>query len=404
MGFPKKLIVAAYNYTQISEMYGEDIGEMKLGGVDGRLLSILSQVLQFRYELVSSPDRIWGNHLKNGNWTGLIGMVSRGEADLAIGFLSLTEDRLTAVDFTVPYSVNEICFATHIPRAIPQPHAFLHSFKWDLWLSILTIWIILPFIFYLQSRKKSPYLEMLFQLYRNIIRQHMTNNTAVNRFLLGIWLYFSLIISTSYTAGLASLQTLKYTEIPVKNFEELSWAVTEGKYRAVATQSLVEYLLRSDKEFIVRLGQAIDENKWFPPLGHSLDEEYFDGKTAVIDVKLVFGLRFGMPPWSTKYISENILDSVGVGIAVRKDFCCKDALDALIVRINRAGFYKKYMNDEMYKTWLKLSKVKPETSKQITLNNIFGALVFLVCGQILSVSILVLEILQILHKRSMISR
>ncbi|KAF8766515.1 Glutamate receptor ionotropic like protein [Argiope bruennichi] len=381
-------------------MYGGHTGEVKLGGVDGRLLSVLSQVLQFQYELVSPADRMWGNRLKNGNWTGLIGMVSRGEADLAIGFLSPTEDRLTAVDFTEPYSVNEICFATHQPRIIPQPHSFLYSFKWDMWLSIAAVWIILPFIFYVKSRKKSSYLEMLFQLFRSILRQNMINIVTANRFLLAIWLYFALVISSSYTAGLATLHTMDYIESPVRNFEELSLAVTKGKYRAFATQSIVDYLLQSDKYNIVQLGHSIVENNWFPPLSNSLDEMYFDGRTAIIDVKLVFGLQFGLPPWSTKYISEDVLDSVSVGIAIRKDFCCKAALDALIVRINRGGFYKKYLSEEMYKTWLKKYTMKSKTRKQITLNNIFPALTILVCGYALSICMLILEIFHMIYERN----
>jgi len=44
-----------------------------------------------------------GRKLSNGKWIGMIGNVYNGRADLALGDLTLTYERSTIVDFSIPY-------------------------------------------------------------------------------------------------------------------------------------------------------------------------------------------------------------------------------------------------------------------------------------------------------------
>ncbi|GFU19882.1 uncharacterized protein NPIL_436061, partial [Nephila pilipes] len=209
MNFPKKLIIAMYNYSEITEIYQGEDGAIKLGGVDGKLLDILSETLKFRYELVSSPDEEWGSLSTAGNWTGLIGMVSRGQADAAIGFLSASMERLTVVDFSEPYSINELSLMTHLPGTLPKAYSYFYPFEWNVWACTIAVWFILPLLFYIQTNKKYPYCRLVFQMYRFIIRQNFTKFAYRRKFLFGLWLYFAFIISSSYTAVLFSIITVE---------------------------------------------------------------------------------------------------------------------------------------------------------------------------------------------------
>ncbi|GFS66502.1 uncharacterized protein NPIL_318151, partial [Nephila pilipes] len=393
MNFPKKLIIAMHNYSQITEIHRDESGALRFGGVDGKLLDILSKTLKFRYDYVSAPDGEWGSLSEFGNWTGLIGMVSERQADMAIGFLAATKNRLEVVDFSEPYSVNELSFATHLPRNLVRTYFYLYPFNWSVWVCIFGFSFILPLIFFLQTHKMYSYFGLLFQMYRFIVRQNMSKFATGKKFLFGLWLYFAFVISASYMAVLLSIMSVENIEIPIRNFEELSRAVSEKKYRVLSPVSITKYLINCKEEYVIYLANAILENNWFPDLGHSLDEENFDGKTAVLGVKTMFALRFGMPPYSTKYVSDAILESVDIGLAVRKDFCCKKELDLVIKRIKQAGLYQKFLNDEMYKTWVMTSKKTSKSkNKIITLKNMFGALLILICGFILAILVLVLEI------------
>ena len=63
------------------------------------LLNILAERLNFTLEFIPSIDGSYGNQLENGSWNGMVGMLQRGEADLAIPFLAMLAHRLDAIDF-----------------------------------------------------------------------------------------------------------------------------------------------------------------------------------------------------------------------------------------------------------------------------------------------------------------
>ncbi len=49
--------------------------------------------------MVKSIDGAWGGKLNNGSFTGIIGMVERGDVEIGISAFSMTRDRAQAVDF-----------------------------------------------------------------------------------------------------------------------------------------------------------------------------------------------------------------------------------------------------------------------------------------------------------------
>ncbi len=66
---------------------------------------------------VPSPDGEWGvlrsganggaNGSANSTWTGLVGQLERGEADLCFSGLVATSARADFIDFSVPYLVRQ---------------------------------------------------------------------------------------------------------------------------------------------------------------------------------------------------------------------------------------------------------------------------------------------------------
>ncbi|KAG8180275.1 hypothetical protein JTE90_013528 [Oedothorax gibbosus] len=106
------LVVAVLASKFIIELNMTEYSRLELsGGWEGLFLRDLLQGLGLEYRVVMPADRNYGFLLPNGTWTGLIGMVHRGEADLALGALVITENRLRYVDFSVPYNINPLTFA-----------------------------------------------------------------------------------------------------------------------------------------------------------------------------------------------------------------------------------------------------------------------------------------------------
>ncbi|KAF2350703.1 Ionotropic glutamate receptor L-glutamate and glycine-binding domain, partial [Trinorchestia longiramus] len=72
-------------------------------GIDVSVVRALEQAMNFSVEVVSPSDGQWGSPLSDGSVTGMIGMVARQEAHMAIDEITITVARATVVDFCSPY-------------------------------------------------------------------------------------------------------------------------------------------------------------------------------------------------------------------------------------------------------------------------------------------------------------
>ena len=76
-----------------------------LCGRDINMIQLISDKLQFRPQFVKPPNNIkWGSFV-NGSWTGLIGEVQKGAAELGVANLYLAGPYLKHIEFSYPYGL-----------------------------------------------------------------------------------------------------------------------------------------------------------------------------------------------------------------------------------------------------------------------------------------------------------
>ena len=76
--------------------------EEKYEGYVIDFLKELSQEVKFKYKFHLVGDGKYGSFV-NGEWNGMIRELIDHKADMAVVDLSMTSQRQTAVDFTMPY-------------------------------------------------------------------------------------------------------------------------------------------------------------------------------------------------------------------------------------------------------------------------------------------------------------
>ncbi|GIY77579.1 hypothetical protein CEXT_233921 [Caerostris extrusa] len=75
----------------------------------------------FLYELMVPEDGLFGNRLEDGNWTGVVGLLQRNEADMAFSYLSAKSyERYLILDFSTTYSSQVQTFVTEMPPLVPK--------------------------------------------------------------------------------------------------------------------------------------------------------------------------------------------------------------------------------------------------------------------------------------------
>ncbi len=98
---------------------------------------------------ISPTDRIWGLLKTDPNgtayWTGLVGDLASGKADFCASSLTMTHERLVAVDFTVSVLTDMTLPFVPNPAVVGYSEAdinldvFLHVFTIPTWTALLTI-------------------------------------------------------------------------------------------------------------------------------------------------------------------------------------------------------------------------------------------------------------------------
>ncbi|GBN91493.1 Glutamate receptor ionotropic, delta-2 [Araneus ventricosus] len=394
--FPSTLRVANIPAKHFLQVNLNAAGKRELIGLEGRFLDVVSQALHCSLELVAPEHSEIGRKEPGGNWTGIIGLVQRGKADLAMNFLAITEERLTAVDFSTTYTVDGTTFVIRRPGPLPQSLAYLYPFELRLWASFAFMMFLMPLLFLLLTNTKSSYFSLILQLFGTLVNQDSSikDNSIRSKMLLMSWIVFSYVISLSYSAVLLSFLSVPLYRQPVRNFRELSNAVRKNELKAfVISGSIIEHFLQhSQQEHLRLLGDNIKEQRRYTLLD-DLNELIANDRFAFLGPRVALKVLFGSD--ESKIISEDSLVSWNIALAVHKGFCCKTSLNVVISRMKSAGLFEKFVMDESYSTLLQsLAKLSHSgDTMQLSIKDIFGVIFLLILGYVLSFLTLLGEIL-----------
>ncbi|XP_055950920.1 glutamate receptor ionotropic, delta-1-like [Argiope bruennichi] len=296
MKFPSKLIVAnipGKHFLQVDLKTG---GQQQLIGIEGRFLDEVSKALHSSLEIIVSEDGEIGRKGPDGNWTGIIGLVQRDEADLAMNFLAITEERLTAVDFSTIYTVDATTFVIGRPSPLPPTLAYLYPFELSLWVSLAFMLFLMPWFILLLTNTKSSYFCLILDLFGNFVNQDMSirDNSTRSRVLSISWIVFTYVISLSYSAVLLSFLSVPLYRQPVKNFQELSNAISKNELKAFLIRgSIIEYFLEHSQQKHLRyLGDTIKKEGWYTTL-NNLNGLVANDHFAFIGPRVALKVLFG---------------------------------------------------------------------------------------------------------------
>ncbi|XP_059061371.1 ionotropic receptor 40a [Achroia grisella] len=114
--------------------YNNDSTVNVTGGRDDKLLALLSKKLNFRYKYYDPPDRSQGSSISgNGTFRGTLGLIWKRKADFFVGDVTMTWERLQAVEFSFLTLADSGAFLTHAPAKLSETLAIIRPFQWEVW-------------------------------------------------------------------------------------------------------------------------------------------------------------------------------------------------------------------------------------------------------------------------------
>lgn len=369
------------------------------GGLESEFLRLLSKGLNFAFKIHIPEDNEWGRLGEDGEWTGVIGLVSRNEADIGIGKLGITTEKMSAVDFSYPYSIEKVTFATRPPDVLSKETAIIRPFSNYVWLALSVSFLSTIFAFKIIFRNKYTLQYISLTLFGCFLQKSkiLKAENCSERIMLSIFIWCVMLLASSYTAVLLSFLTFPFLEEPVDNTYRLQEAIKTKHYKCVtsAGSTVLKTLLHSEDETIAFIANQIEEHKWFiSPTKDVLINSFIEKKIAVINPEN----HFRIIPKNEILIAKDSFLLLHSGIAVNKRFCCVEALDLMVRRILESGLYQKSEKDFYFQSRLSNMKsyqnVSP-TKKALELNDVVGAFILLLFGYGISVTALFIELITV---------
>ncbi|XP_062412391.1 glutamate receptor ionotropic, NMDA 3B [Sardina pilchardus] len=196
------------------------------------LLEKLAEDMRFDFDLYIVGDGKYGA-TKGGRWTGLVGDLLGGAADMAVTSFSINSARSRVIDFTSPFFSTSLGILVRSKDTAAPIGAFMWPLHWSMWVGIFVA-LHITALFLTLYEWKSPfgmtphgrnrlkvfsYSSALNLCYAILFGRTVSSKTPkcwTGRFLMNLWAIFCLLVLSSYTANLAAVM------VGEKTFEELS--------------------------------------------------------------------------------------------------------------------------------------------------------------------------------------
>ncbi|KAH9520044.1 Ionotropic receptor 25a [Bulinus truncatus] len=218
-------------------------GVVEYSGFCIDLLVRISESLGFDYDIYDT-DQV-GSMDETGQWSGAIKELIDGRADIAVGPISVMNERETVIDFTVPYyDLVGLTILMKKPKVNYSLVKFLSVMDEEVWGCIIGAFVLFSVLicvfdrlspFSYQNRKSQWSGEgeepRVFTLKEGVWFCMMsltpqgggeTPKALSGRLVAATWWLFGFIIIATYTANLAAFLTVSRLETPIESLDDLS--------------------------------------------------------------------------------------------------------------------------------------------------------------------------------------
>ncbi|PAA88453.1 hypothetical protein BOX15_Mlig000674g1 [Macrostomum lignano] len=209
-----------------NRLYGND----RWTGFSIELFKRVASVLNLTYTIRVSSDGQFGGLVENDSdeqvWSGTVGELMAGTADVAVASLVITYDRERVVDFTTPYTSLGLSVIMKKPEQQTDPLQFMLPFSGRVWTCMLLAWLLTSLLMLVCARL-SPYewyshndcvpvvenqfgaLNSMWFTIGSLMQQgsDLAPRASSTRMVATTWWFFTLLLISSYTANLAAFLT-----------------------------------------------------------------------------------------------------------------------------------------------------------------------------------------------------
>ncbi|XP_066962173.1 glutamate receptor ionotropic, kainate glr-3-like isoform X2 [Macrobrachium rosenbergii] len=382
-------------------------GSVEITGTDASIMNDLGSALNFTYKAYIPRDNAWGDLMPDGNVTGIIGMVAKGEANLGISVMSISDTRIRVVDFTAAYHSGRYLLMSRSPKEKNKALSILSPFTLQIWVFLTSTALLMgPVVYsisFLLYKLVAADVKMDLQWFQfNIFRSIVNQGSCINddslqvRLVLLFWFFFCSINAALYSGMLTAVLAIPAYETPIDSFEDLPRAVKDGFTVGTLGGSNYESFFKAATEGVLKQTWGLFNHE---DRSKSFVDNVYTGVNRVLEEKFVFIIGDGfarlfeiMHGKEKLHLGREKLFPTYIGIVCQKGSPVTGALSRAVLRMADGGLLKK-LTDDAYRIPAANRPAQETETKNIaiTLTHLQAAFYMLALGIMISTVAMLVE-------------
>lgn len=385
-------------------------GRVEVTGIDGILLRVLAQKMNFNVELHLTQEVMWGDVYENGTSTGeikfqssrsvenflflgAIKMVMDREVNLTIGYFASTATRDYYMKASYVYYTSSLVWVIPPGSVIPSLEKLLKPFQlavWECFILILLLSFLVVAVLEFKSSKNVqnfvfgrknyfPNLNVLNILFGGSLPSLPTRNFA--RTVLAIFMFYCFIIQNSYKGSLFQFMQRTMRAPEMKSTDEL----IENNFKF--------YMLKSSRGLLSGMTKVLENTVFtsalnFTKMFGKIDDPTFKGALLTSEDHLAYRNILAFPNQYYRHAKETIMTN-NIVIYMHKQSCLSRQIDQMVVNLVNGGLTQTWAGRFIDPNFLK----RKISNKAVALNidQLYGAFQLLAAGLALSCVIFLVE-------------
>ncbi|KAM5149024.1 glutamate receptor ionotropic, NMDA 2B [Mantella aurantiaca] len=376
------------------------------------ILKKIAKTVKFTYDLYLVTNGKHGKKI-NGTWNGMIGEVVTKRAYMAVGSLTINEERSEVVDFSVPFIETGISVMVSRSNGTVSPSAFLEPFSADVWVMMFVMLLIVSAVAVFVFEYFSPVgynrcladgrepggpsftigkaIWLLWGLVFNNSVPVQNPKGTTSKIMVSVWAFFAVIFLASYTANLAAFMIQEeYVDqvsgLSDKKFQrpnDFSPAFRFGTVPNGSTERNIRNNYLEMHTYMVKFNQKSVQDALLSLKTGKLDAFIYDA--AVLNY--MAGRDEGCKLVTIG--SGKVFASTGYGIAIQKDSGWKRQIDLAILQLFGDGEMEEL--EALWLTGICHNEKNEVMSSQLDIDNMAGVFYMLGAAMALSLITFIME-------------
>ncbi|CAN6209084.1 unnamed protein product [Urochloa humidicola] len=200
-------------------------------GVSGYCVDVFKAAVALLPYPVPVSFLLFGDGVRNPSYGELVQRVADGRFDAAVGDISIVTNRTRVVDFTQPYVESGLVIVSPVKASGSTEWAFLKPFTPGMWAVTGAFFLFVGAVVWILEHRSNPQFRgsprnqmvtIFWFSFSTMFFAHRENTVStLGRFVLLIWLFVVLIITSSYTASLTSILTVQQLSTGIQGLDSL---------------------------------------------------------------------------------------------------------------------------------------------------------------------------------------